>query len=53
MKIKLRAVEKKSPGKEKRRAEKAKLASCRNDEERKAMKKAGRFNKKSPGGAVR
>ena len=53
MKIKLRAVEKTSPGKEKRKAEKTRLASCRNDDEKKAMKKAGRFNKKSTGGAVR
>ncbi|MBQ6372414.1 MAG: hypothetical protein IJJ22_04760 [Oscillospiraceae bacterium] len=52
MKIKLRAVEKKSPEKEKRRAEKAWLASCRNDDERKAWKKVRRFNKKVSGGTM-
>ena len=53
MKIKLRAVEKTSPANEKHRVEKARMASCSNEEERKAMIKAGRFNKKVSGGAVR
>ena len=53
MKIKLRAVDKTSPAKEKRRAEKARFGSCRNADEKKAMKKADRFNRKISGGADR
>lgn len=54
MKIRLRAVEKKDPSKEKRRAEKARFRSCKNEDEKKAMVKAERFNKRSvPGGAAR
>ena len=53
MKIKLRAVEKTSPAKEKRRAEKERFGSCRNADEKKAMKKADRFNRKTCGGADR
>ena len=53
MKIKFRAVEKSSPAKEKRMAEKARMYSCRNGNERKAMKKACRFNRKRSGGAAR
>ena len=53
MKIKLRAVEKTSPAKEKRRAEKARFGSCRNADEIKAMKKVEKFNRKTSGGADR
>ena len=52
MKIKLHAVERPSPSKEKHRAQKERFGSCRNADEKKAMKKADRFNKRNPGGAV-
>ena len=50
MKIRLRAVEKTDPSKEKRRAEKNRFRSCRNADERKAMVKAERFNRKTVSG---
>ena len=53
MKIKLRAVDKKDPAKEKRMAEKARIASCSNAEEKRAMLKADRFNRKISGGKSR
>ena len=46
MKIRLHAVEKTDPSKEKHRAEKTRFRSCRNADEKKAMVKAERFNKK-------
>ena len=54
MKIRLRAVGKIDPSKEKRMAEKNRLRSCRNADEKKAMVKAEHFNKKSMlGGTAR